>query len=101
MYICYMLNRSEIESKLRNLKPILSDKFSVVRIGYFGSYSKNEQTEDSDIDILVEFGKPIGWDFFDLQEMLENELKIKVDLVSNKALKYQLKESILHQVKYV
>lgn len=101
MYICYMLNRSEIESKLRNLKPILSDKFSVVRIGYFGSYSKNEQTEDSDIDILVEFGKPIGWDFFDLQEMLENELKIKVDLVSNKALKNQLKESILHQVKYV
>lgn len=101
MYICYMLSRSEIESKLRNLKPILSDKFAVVRIGYFGSYSKNEQTEDSDIDILVEFGKPIGWDFFDLQEMLENELKIKVDLVSNKALKNQLKESILHQVKYV
>jgi len=96
-----MLNRSEIESKIRNLKPILSDKYSVVRIGYFGSYSKNEQTEDSDIDILVEFGKPIGWDFFDLQEMLENELKIKVDLVSNKALKEQMKESILHQVKYI
>jgi uncharacterized protein len=96
-----MLNRSEIEIKIRNLKPILSDRFSVVRIGYFGSYSRNEQTEDSDIDILVEFGKPIGWDFFDLQEMLENELKIKVDLVSNKALKNQLKESILHQVKYV
>ena len=96
-----MLNRSEIEIKIRNLKPILSDKYSVVRIGYFGSYSRNEQTENSDIDILVEFGKPIGWDFFDLQEMLENELKIKVDLVSNKALKEQLKESILHQVKYV
>lgn len=96
-----MLNRSEIEIKIRNLKPILSDKYSVVRIGYFGSYSRNEQTEDSDIDILVEFGKPIGWDFFDLQEMLENELKIKVDLVSNKALKEQLKESILHQVKYI
>jgi len=96
-----MLNRSEIEFKIRNLKPILSDRYSVIRIGYFGSYSRNEQTEDSDIDILVEFGKPIGWEFFDLQEMLENELKIKVDLVSNKALKDQLKESILHQVKYV
>lgn len=101
MYICYMLNKSEIESKLRNLKPILSDKYSVIRIGYFGSYSRNEQTEKSDIDILVEFSKPIGWAFFDLQEMLENELKIKVDLVSNKAIKEQLKESILHQVKYV
>ena len=96
-----MLNRNEIEIKLKNLKPILSDKYSVVRIGYFGSYSRNEQTEESDIDILVEFGKPIGWDFFELQEMLENELKIKVDLVSNKALKEQLKEAILHQVHYV
>jgi predicted nucleotidyltransferase len=96
-----MLNRNEIEIKLKNLKPILSDKYSVVRIGYFGSYLRNEQTESSDIDILVEFGKPIGWDFFDLQEMLENELKIKVDLVSNNALKEQLKETILHQVHYV
>jgi len=101
MYICYMLSKSEIESKLRNLKPILSDKYSVIRIGYFGSYSRNEQTEKSDIDILVEFSKPIGWAFFDLQEMLENELKTKVDLVSNKAIKEQLKETILHQVKYV
>lgn len=62
---------------------------------------KNEQSENSDIDILVEFGKPIGWDFFDLQEMLENELKLKVDLVSNKALKEQLKEIILQQGRYV
>jgi len=101
MYICYMLSKSEIESKLKNLKPILSEKYSVIRIGYFGSYSRNEQTEKSDIDILVEFSKPIGWAFFDLQEMLENELKTKVDLVSNKAIKEQLKETILHQVKYV
>lgn len=96
-----MLNSNEIEIKIKNLKPILSDKYSVVRIGYFGSYSRNEQTEKSDIDILVEFGKPIGWDFFDLQELLENELKLKVDLVSNKALKEQLKETILQQVKYI
>lgn len=96
-----MLNRNEIETKLKNLKPLLSDKYFVIRIGYFGSYLRNEQTEKSDIDILVEFAKPIGWAFFDLQEMLENELKIKVDLVSNKAIKEQLKETILHQVKYV
>lgn len=101
MYLCYMLSKSEIENKLRNLKPILSEKYSIIRIGYFGSYSRNEQTEESDIDILVEFSKPIGWAFFDLQEMLENELKTKVDLLSNNAIKEQLKETILHQVKYV
>jgi predicted nucleotidyltransferase len=96
-----MFKRNEIETKLKSLKPILSDKYSVVRIGYFGSYSRNEQTEKSDIDILVEFDKPIGWEFFDLQETLENALKLKVDLVSSKALKEQLKETILQQVRYV
>ncbi|MFH2144049.1 MAG: nucleotidyltransferase domain-containing protein [Bacteroidota bacterium] len=70
-------------------------------MGYFGSYSRNEQSEKSDIDILVDLHKPIGWDFFDLQEFLEKELKIKVDLVSIRALKEQLKESILNQVRFV
>ena len=96
-----MMNRISIEKKLKNLKPLLSDRFSVEKIGYFGSYSRDEQTEKSDIDIIVEFRKPLGWDFFDLQEFLEKELKIKVDLVSMKALKEQLKDSILKQARFV
>lgn len=96
-----MMKQKEIKNKLKNLMPVLSDRFSVERIGYFGSYSRNEQNDKSDIDILVEFRKPIGWEFFDLQEFLENELKIKVDLVSSRALKEQLRESILKQVQYV
>ena len=95
------MKQEEIKIKLKNLKPVLSDRFSVKRIGYFGSYSRNEQTEESDIDILVEFRKPVGWEFFDLQEFLENELKLKVDLVSSQALKEQLRDSILKQVQYV
>jgi predicted nucleotidyltransferase len=96
-----MMDQKDIENKLKTLKPILSDKYSVERIGYFGSYSRNEQTDKSDIDILVDFRKPIGWDFFDLQELLEKELKIKVDLVSIRALKEQLRDIILKQVRYV
>jgi predicted nucleotidyltransferase len=96
-----MKSRIEIENKLRELKSVLFQKYSVDKIGYFGSFSRNEQTNDSDIDILVSFTKPIGWDFFDLQEFLENELKLKVDLVSEKALKEQLKQIILKNVKYV
>ncbi len=96
-----MISNIEIEAKLRNLKPELSKKFFVDRIGYFGSYSKNEQTEDSDIDILVEFRKPLGWEFFDLQELLEKELNLKIDLLSSTAIKEQLRESILRDVKYV
>ena len=96
-----MKSRIEIENKLRELKSVLFQKYSVDKIGYFGSFLRNEQTNDSDIDILVSFTKPIGWDFFDLQEFLENELKLKVDLVSEKALKEQLKQIILKNVKYV
>ena len=83
------------------MKPVLIQNYFVDKIGYFGSFSRNEQTNDSDIDILVSFRKPIGWEFFDLLEFLENELKLKVDLVSEKALKKQLKQIILKSVKYV
>ena len=96
-----MINQKDIETKLKNLKPFLSDRYSVEKIGYFGSFSRNEQTEKSDIDILVYFRKPLGWDFFDLQEFLEKELKTKVDLVSGGALKEQLRDTILEQVHYV
>jgi uncharacterized protein len=96
-----MKSSVEVEKKLKELKPILSRKYFVDRIGYFGSYSRNEQKEDSDIDIIVSFRKPLGWEFFDLQELLENELEIKVDLVSEKALKSQLKQAILNNVNYM
>jgi predicted nucleotidyltransferase len=101
LYICNMMDQRTMENKLKDLKPVLSDKYSVEKIGYFGSYSRNEQTEKSDIDILIEFRKPLGWDFFDLQDFLERELKIKVDLVSVKALKEQLKDAILKQARFV
>jgi uncharacterized protein len=96
-----MESNIEVESKLKELKPILHQKFFVDKIGYFGSYSRNEQNELSDIDILVSFTKPLGWEFFDLQEFLENQLNIKVDLVSDKAIKEQLRHIILNSVKYI
>jgi len=96
-----MVTKNYIEKKLQKLKPYLSRKYNVSRIGYFGSFSRNEQTEKSDIDILVEFSKPIGWDFIDLKDLLEKELGVKVDLVSTKALRKQLRDSILDQTQYV
>jgi hypothetical protein len=95
------MQTAEIESKIKSLKPILNNQFFVNKIGYFGSFARNEQTENSDIDILVELQKPLGWAFFDLKELLEKELNRKIDLVTEAALKKQLKEIILKQVKYV
>ena len=96
-----MISQSEIENKLRNLKPTLSSMYYVERIGYSGSFARNEQKDTSDIDIIVDLKKPLGWEFFDLKEFLEKELNIKVDLVSIKAIKEQLKKTILQQVVYI
>ena len=96
-----MKSTAEIENKLKQLKPVLSSDFSVKKIGYFGSYSDQTQTETSDLDILVEFTKPVGWNFFTLEKFLEEQFGLKIDLVTHNALKKQFKEQILSQVHYV
>lgn len=96
-----MLAAIDIEKKLNELKPLIQKKFFVKRIGYFGSFATGDQTENSDIDVLVEFSQPLGWEFFDLSDLLEKELNRKIDLVSIKALKPQLRDGILRQVRYV
>lgn len=96
-----MLKPTDIENTLSLLKPQLVNRFHVGKIGYFGSFARNEQTDKSDVDILVEFTQPIGWDFFDLQDLLEQKFNRKVDLVTVNGLREQLKHKILSQVKYI
>ena len=96
-----MMTKNEILSKLIELKPILLKDFAVREIGLFGSYSDNTFTENSDIDLLVDFEKPIGWKFFTLELYLEKVFGRKIDLVTKNALKEQLRESILNQVQYI
>ena len=96
-----MLSRFEIELKLKALKPMLEDRFHVSSLGYFGSYSTGRQHESSDLDLLVEFSQPVGWEFFTLENYLEQHLGMRVDLVTRNSLKEQIKESILKQVHYI
>ncbi|MCD6384660.1 nucleotidyltransferase family protein [Candidatus Sumerlaeota bacterium] len=93
-----MKTQREIKETLKRYKPILSEKFKVKEIGIFGSYVRGEASEGSDVDILVEFYSPIGWEFIDLKEFLEEILGNKVDLVTVRALKPRLKEKILKEV---
>ncbi|MGE0088524.1 MAG: nucleotidyltransferase family protein [Bacteroidales bacterium] len=86
---------------MKELKPFLYKEYSVKEIGLFGSYSENTQNEESDIDILVEFEKPIGWKFFTLEKYLEDIFNRKVDLVTKIALKKQLKERIINQTLFL
>ena len=96
-----MLTRNDILFKLKELKPILYKDYAVKEIGLFGSFSNGDYTEESDIDLLVELEKPIGWKFFSLEIYLESVFGRKVDLVTQNALKEQIKENILQQVDYV
>lgn len=95
-----MITKAEILTKLTELKPILNKDFSVKEIGLFGSYADNTHSEESDIDILVEFEKPIGWKFFTLILFLEKIFNKKVDLVTKNALKSQIKDDILEHVNF-
>jgi uncharacterized protein len=96
-----MLTRKEILYKLKELKPILYKDFAVKEIGLFGSFSDDSNTEDSDIDLLVELEKPIGWNFFSLELYLEKIFNRKIDLVTKNAIKEQIRDSILKKIKYV
>ena len=95
-----MGTRKEIEQILKKNKKILKKTFKVEEIGIFGSYARNEQSKDSDIDILVKFSDPVGWEFIDLKEYLEEILNLEVGLVTIKALKPQLRDNILKEVVY-
>jgi predicted nucleotidyltransferase len=96
-----MISKNDILNKLIDLKPILHRDYSVKEIGLFGSFSDDSFTDDSDIDLLVEFERPIGWKYFSLEIYLENIFGRKIDLVTKNALKNQIKDRILKQVKYV
>ncbi len=96
-----MINKSHILSRLQELKPTLKKEYAVKEIGLFGSFSDGTNTEDSDIDLIVELEKPIGWKFFSLELYLESVFNRKIDLVTKNSIKEQLKDSILSQVNYI
>jgi predicted nucleotidyltransferase len=95
-----METKKGIKEILKRFKPILQEKFKVKEIGIFGSYVRGEESEESDVDILVEFSEPIGWEFIDLVEYLEKILGRKVHLATVRALRPQLREKILSEVVY-
>ena len=80
----------------RKIIPLLK-KNNIVRAGIFGSYARGDMKKNSDIDILVEPPKDIGFGFVGIQLELENKLKIKVDLLSYKAIHPLLKKRILNE----
>lgn len=93
-----MKKLEEIKSILIEQKETLRQNYNIKSISIFGSYAKGKQKPTSDIDILVEFEKPISLlKFIELENYLSNILGIKVDLVVKKALKPHIKEYVLKE----
>ncbi|MDO8517017.1 MAG: nucleotidyltransferase family protein [Nanoarchaeota archaeon] len=96
------LNLKKVEKKSREINKItpiiikILKKNNVKRAGIFGSYARGEQKKDSDIDILIEPPKGIGFGFVGIQLELQNKLKKDVDLLSYNGIHHALKKSILN-----
>lgn len=92
---------NEIKNELRKMKPELVERFHVNSIGLFGSVVRDDFNEKSDIDIIVDFTRPIGIAFVDLADLLEVALKRPVDLVSKKGVKEKYFNVIQSEIEYV
>ena len=96
-----MSNLDTIKSILIQLKPELIKKYSISSIGLFGSIVRNDFTDKSDIDIIVDFSKPIGVEFIDLADLKEKKIKKRVDLVSKNGVKPKYFNEIKSEIIYV
>ena len=92
----------DIEKIIKKNKKELNEQYGLISIGIFGSYCRGEQNTESDLDLLVEVKRPMGFvKFIRLENHLSQLLGVKVDMVTKKALKPNIGKRILQEVQYV
>ncbi|MFW6277123.1 MAG: nucleotidyltransferase family protein [Prolixibacteraceae bacterium] len=99
-----MYTREQIVDFISQNKSFLRDTFHINKIGLFGSFARNEQSEKSDIDLIVEFEEKTE-DLYDikieLKKFFKKQLGIKVDVCREKYIKPGYKDRILNETIYV
>jgi uncharacterized protein len=103
--VFYCINTAKDQALLigdikRKITPILK-KYDIKKAAIFGSVARGEQNKTSDVDLLVELGKPLGLDFVDLQMDIEKVIKRKVDLLTYDSIHHSLKNLILKDQKKI
>jgi len=93
----------DVVAYLKNNKRFFYERFGVTRMGIFGSFTRDEQTRLSDIDVVVEIekGRKNIHSFMQLKRFLEKELSRRIDLGFEHSLKPIVKEKIKGQIIYV
>jgi len=93
-----MRTLDEVVAKLRRLQPDLRRRYPIRELGIFGSYARAQQTEKSDLDVLVDLGEGMGLiELAGLQHDLSDALGVKVDLVIKDALKHNIARRVLSE----
>ena len=96
-----MTNIEELKKVIKENERVLREEYKISKIGIFGSFARNEQSESSDVDILVDFSEPVGFLFFQAERFLSEKLSMKVDMVTEDAIKPRIKDKIMKELVYV
>ncbi|MDX2136286.1 MAG: nucleotidyltransferase family protein [Saprospiraceae bacterium] len=84
------------------MKPYLHERFGVSELGVFGSWIRGEESADSDVDVLVDFDRPLGlFELMELEDFLETQLQRKVDVAVRRSLRKYIGRYILAEVEYI
>lgn len=96
------MSLTTIKNVLKRKKPDIAKKYPIKTLGLFGSYVRGQQKKNSDLDVLVEFSRPIGLiKFLSLENYLSQLVGVKVDLVAKNALKPRIGKHILQETIYL
>jgi len=94
------MTRDELLIKLRELKPWLEEQ-GIVNVRLFGSYARDEAGPESDVDLLVEVSKPLGFRFFGVERELGTRLGVKVDMGSEDGMHRLVRKQVLRDALHV
>ena len=93
------MNRDEVLNVLRAHKAILAQRFGVTELALFGSFARDQATDDSDVDVLVRFDVPPDWQrYFGAQGYLEDLLGRPVDLATDQDLRVEIRPYVEREV---
>ncbi len=97
-----MMTQQEILDVIRDYEKTVRDRYQIVRLGIFGSAARDEMTEESDVDVVVEMGKPDLIAMVAIKQDLESLLETPVDIVRyRQSMNLELKRRIDLEAQYV
>lgn len=91
----------QLHHDLRRLMPELNMRYGVRRMGFFRDYQSPYNKPQSEVNIIIELERPIGWSFFEMKEYIERRAMTRIDIVTPAGIKVLFRSSILESVTWL